>query len=88
VSVEEWGEYIAYGGDVIKVARSYRVYDEKGELVSTGMEWEEEEIKPGERPDDAINRARQRLDEKMKMIREEVARKYGGKRGAAPLSAV
>jgi hypothetical protein len=79
VSVDEWGEYIAYGGEEIKVAKSYRIYNERGELVATGVEWEEIRRRPGMDEKQEIERARRSLDEKIKRIKEEVARKYGGK---------
>jgi hypothetical protein len=72
MSVEEWGEYIAYGGDEVKVARSYRVYNEMGELVSTGIEWEIIERKPGIDVEEEVRKARKRLDDKIRRIREEV----------------
>jgi hypothetical protein len=72
VSVDEWGEYIAYSGEEIKVARSYRVYNERGELVSTGIEWEIIERKPDTDVEEEVRKARKRLDEKIRRIREEV----------------
>jgi len=81
MSVREWGEYIAYGDEEVRVARSYRIYNERGELVSTGIEWESEKVEPGERPEKAVERARKRLDKKMEKIRKEVEEKYKGKKG-------
>ena len=79
MSVDEWGEYVAYGGDEIKVARSYRIYDDKGDLVSTGIEWEIIPRKPDTDVKQEIEKARKRLNEKMKKIKDDVAKKYGGK---------
>jgi hypothetical protein len=72
VKVVEWGEYIAYGDEEVRVGRSFRVFDDEGNLVSTGMEWETEPVKPGEKHEDAIERARRkRLREKIEKIREK-----------------
>jgi hypothetical protein len=77
MSVDEWGEYIAYGGDEIKVARSYRVYNDKGELVSTGIEWDVIPRKPNMDVEQEVEKARKRLSEKMKKIKDDVVKKYG-----------
>jgi hypothetical protein len=73
VKVVEWGEYIAYGDREVRVGRSFRVFDDKGNLISTGIEWEAEPVKPGEKHEDVVERARKRLREKIEKIRE----KYG-----------
>jgi hypothetical protein len=77
VSVDEWGEYIAYSGDRIRIGRSYRIYDGKGELVSTGIEWEEVERRPDMDEEREVEKARKRLDEKIEKIREKVREKRG-----------
>jgi len=77
MSMDEWGEYIAYGGDEIKVARSYRIYNDKGELVSTGIEWDVIYRKPDMDIEQEVEKARKRLNDKMKKIKDDVAKKYG-----------
>ena len=79
MSVWEWGEYLVYDEKEVRIGRSYRIYDEKGELVSTGIEWATEEIRPGESYKEAAERARQRLKEKIDKIREKVEKQGGGK---------
>ena len=77
MSLDEWGEYVVYGGDEIKVMRSYRVYDEKGELISTGMETETIPVREGMDVEEELRKARKRLDEKIEMRRREIAKKRG-----------
>ena len=75
MSLDEWGEYVVYGRDEIKVMRSYRVYDEKGELISTGMETETIPVREGMDVEEELRKARKRLDEKIEMRRREIAEK-------------
>ena len=77
MSLDEWGEYVVYGSDKIRVIRSYRVYDEKGELVSTGREEETIPVTEGMDVEEELRKARKRLDEKIEMRRREIASKRG-----------
>ena len=77
MSLDEWGEYVVYGRDEIKVMRSYRVYDEKGELISTGMETETIPVREGMDVEEELRKARKRLDEKIEMRRREITSKRG-----------
>jgi len=77
MSLDEWGEYVVYDRDEIKVMRSYRVYDEKGELISTGMETETIPVREGMDVEEELRKARKRLDEKIEMRRREIAKKRG-----------
>ena len=77
MSLDEWGEYVVYDKDEIRVMRSYRVYDEKGELVSTGMETETIPVREGMDVEEELRKARKRLDEKIEMRRREIAKKRG-----------
>jgi len=77
VSLDEWGEYVVYDKDEIRVMRSYRVYDEKGELVSTGMETETIPVREGMDVEEELRKARKKLDEKIERRRREVAKKRG-----------
>ena len=77
MSLDEWGEYVVYGKDEIKVMRSYRVYDEKGELISTGMETETIPVREGMDVEEELRKARKRLDEKIEMRRREITSKRG-----------
>ena len=73
MSLDEWGEYVVYDRDEIKVMRSYRVYDEKGELISTGMETETIPVREGMDVEEELRKARKRLDEKIEKWRREIA---------------
>jgi len=75
MSLDEWGEYVVYDRDEIKVMRSYRVYDEKGELISTGMEIETIPVREGMDVEEELRKARKRLDEKIEKWRREIAEK-------------
>jgi len=75
VSLDEWGEYVVYGSDKIRVIRSYRVYSEKGELVSTGREEESIPVTEGMDVEEELRKARKRLDEKIERQRREIAEK-------------
>jgi hypothetical protein len=77
MSLDEWGEYVVYDRDEIKVMRSYRVYDEKGELISTGMETETIPVREGMDVEEELRKARKRLDEKIEMRRREITSKRG-----------
>jgi hypothetical protein len=58
VSLDEWGEYVVYDKDEIRVIRSYRVYSEKGELVSTGREEETIPVREGMDVEEELRKAR------------------------------
>jgi len=75
MSLDEWGEYVVYDRDEIKVMRSYRVYDEKGELISTGMEIETIPVREDMDVEEELRKARKRLDEKIEKWRREIAEK-------------
>ena len=75
MSLDEWGEYVVYDKDEIRVIRSYRVYSEKGELVSTGREEESIPVTEGMDVEEELRKARKRLDEKIEMRRREIAEK-------------
>jgi hypothetical protein len=81
--VEQRVEHITYLEGKVVVEWSLRYYDERGELVSTGLIAEEVEIPKGGSVEGAVNEARRRLNERIGMIREEWR-----SRGAAPLSPV
>jgi len=83
MSIERRVEHITYLGDKVVVEWSIRYYDERGNLVSTGLIAEEVEIPKGKSIEDAVNEARRRLNERMGRVREE----WRGS-GAAPVSAV
>jgi len=68
--VREWGEYVAYGDTMIKVGISYRIFDENGNLTSTGIIWEAENVGLGEPAEEAVERARRRAREKIKRLLE------------------
>ena len=75
MSLDEWGEYVVYDKDEIRVIRSYRVYSEKGELVSTGREEESIPVTEGMDVEEELRKARKRLDEKIERQRREIAEK-------------
>jgi hypothetical protein len=77
MSVDVWGEHVVYGNEEIKVIRSYRVYNSKGDLVSTGVEEEKIKVVQGMDVEQEIKRARGRLDTKIESIRKQVEKKYG-----------
>jgi hypothetical protein len=81
MSLDEWGEYIVYGGEEVKIGRSYRIYDDRGELVSTGMEWETIKRTEGMSLDAEIEKARGRIRERLEKKRREVEEKYGRRSG-------
>jgi hypothetical protein len=81
--VEQRVEHITYLEGKVVVEWSLRYYDERGELVSTGLIAEEVDIPKGGSVEGAVNEARRRLNERIGMIREEWRR-----RGAAPVSPV
>jgi hypothetical protein len=77
MSVDEWGEHVIYGSEEIIVIRSYRVYNNRGDLVSTGMEEEKVKVVQGMDVEQEIKKARERLNTKMENIRSKVEREHG-----------
>jgi len=83
MSVERRVEYITYLEGKVVVEWSLRYYDERGELVSTGLIAEEVDTPKGGSVEGAVNEARRRLKDKLEKIREKWR-----SRGATPVSAV
>ena len=79
MSVEERVEYITYLEGRVIVEKSLRYYDERGELVATGLIAEEVEIPKGGRIEDAIDEARRRLKGKLEKERERWRGRGGGR---------
>jgi hypothetical protein len=77
MSVDEWGEHVIYGDEEIKVIRSYRIYNNRGDLVSTGIEEEKVRVTQGMDVEQEIKRVRERLNMKIESIRSKVKKEYG-----------
>jgi hypothetical protein len=77
MSVNEWGEHVIYGDEEIKVIRSYRIYNNRGDLVSTGIEEEKVKVIRGMDVEQEIKKVRERLNTKIESVKSKVKKEYG-----------